>query len=339
MRIHFITILAVLFIYQSTAGQAVKDSLTNVYAGAILKVGITTASGMATVLTTPPTEIMSKGVCWNSKPDPRLNGKMNIIKTDSSVFIWDLNNLHPDSLYFLRVYAITQNDTIYSDNKIFFTHRENAVKDIDGNFYNTVNIGDQEWLAEDLKTSRLNDGSAIVFANNTNWIGSVIPMYSYYGNDSVNYSFPRGKLYNWYAVNTNRLCPAGWHIPSNDEWKELEATLGGSSVAGGKLKTPGTMLWHYPNINATNESGFSAFPAGFRKSNGDWFFADYFTYWWSTGFTDSFPTSWYVYHATGNLYNQSIAKEYGYCVRCIRDKQKIVPSELPPKGRSNKTPK
>jgi uncharacterized protein (TIGR02145 family) len=321
MRTRYIIIISILLIQQNISGQVVKDSLTNVYAGAILKVGITTASGMATVLTTPPTELLSKGVCWNSKPNPGLNGKMKIIKSDSSVFIWTLHNLHPDSLYFLRVFTVTRNDTIYSDNKIFFTHREDAVKDIDDNFYNTVKIGNQVWLAEDLKTARLNDGSAIIFArDNPGWIGSVVPMYSYYGNDSVNYSFPRGKLYNWYAVNTNRLCPSGWHVPSNEEWKQLSATLGGDTIAGGKLKTPGTMIWHYPNNKATNESGFSAFPAGFRKSNGDWFFADYFTYWWSTGFSDSFPISWYVYHATGKLYHQSISKDYGYCVRCIRDK-------------------
>lgn len=149
------------------------------------------------------------------------------------------------------------------------TTSNNNVIDIDGNVYHTVTIGTQTWMVENLKTTRYNDGSSIPnVTENTQWGNINTGAYCYYNNEP-SYNNTYGKLYNWYAVNTGKLAPTGWHIPSDDEWLTLINYLGGASVAGGKMKTTGnitdgTGLWETPNNGATNSSGFTALPSGYR---------------------------------------------------------------------------
>lgn len=137
------------------------------------------------------------------------------------------------------------------------------VLDTDGNIYHTVVIGNQVWIVENLKTTRYNDGTSIpLVTGNTEWINLTTPGYCWYDNDITNKE-TYGALYNWYAVQTNKICPAGWHVPSDSEWTALTDFLGGESTAGGKLKEAGTMHWDSPNTGATDESGLTLLPGGF----------------------------------------------------------------------------
>ncbi|MDZ7633244.1 MAG: fibrobacter succinogenes major paralogous domain-containing protein [Bacteroidales bacterium] len=140
-----------------------------------------------------------------------------------------------------------------------------TVTDSDGNVYKTLVIGTQIWLAENLKTTKFNDGSQIPFVSEeTSWVATLTtPGYCYYDNNTANKSV-YGGLYNWYAVETGKLCPKGWHVPSDAEWTTITNLFGGESVAGNALKEKGTAHWTSPNDGATNESGFTALPGGNR---------------------------------------------------------------------------
>ncbi len=118
---------------------------------------------------------------------------------------------------------------------------ESKISDGDGNIYETVTIGTQVWLTENLKATKYNDGTSIQFVtDNTLWATLSTPAYCWYNNDGGNYKDIYGGLYNWWAVNTGKLCPTGWHVPSDGEWTTLTSTLGGENVAGAKLKETGT---------------------------------------------------------------------------------------------------
>jgi len=139
-----------------------------------------------------------------------------------------------------------------------------AVGDSDGNIYPTISIGNQIWFAENLKTTRLNDGTPISNPEDQDeWINTVDPAYCWMMND-LSFKEEYGALYNGYAVQTNKLCPVGWHVPSTDEWDELLEHAGGSYSAGCKLKETGTEHWAVTHSCVTNEFGFSLLPGGQR---------------------------------------------------------------------------
>ncbi len=168
-----------------------------------------------------------------------------------------------------------------------------TVMDIDGNTYQTVQIGTQVWMKENLKVSRYRNGDPIpTNLSNSAWQAATTGAYAIYNNNAAN-DTTFGKLYNWYAVADSRnLCPAGWHVPSDAEWTTLEDYLGGGLVAGGKMKT--TTDWQSPNTGATNESGFSGLPGGLRDGSGSYYNVGYFGYWWSS--TElSTAGAWYRY--------------------------------------------
>ncbi|SVD09065.1 uncharacterized protein METZ01_LOCUS361919, partial [marine metagenome] len=144
------------------------------------------------------------------------------------------------------------------------------VTDIDGNVYGTVQIGDQLWMAENLKVTHYSNGDEIPTGySNSEWANLSTGAYAVYGDNESN-ADTYGYLYNWYAVETGNLAPEGWHVATDAEWTALSDYLGGSSVAGGKMKecTPGSCpeseYWNSPNTGATNESGFTALPSGSR---------------------------------------------------------------------------
>jgi uncharacterized protein (TIGR02145 family) len=194
-----------------------------------------------------------------------------------------------------------------------------TIKDIDGNVYNTVQIGNQVWMKQNLKTSRYNDGSNIPNEIDLlSWNGLSTAARCNYNNDE-NYNFLYGKLYNWYAVETGKLCPTGWHVPKDDEWTELTDYLGGLSVAGGKLKEVGNDLWNWPNEGATNEVGFTALPGGYRV-NGYFSASRRDSYWWSA--TPRYSgSSWSrrLRYTNANVTRASSNWRNGFSVRCLRD--------------------
>lgn len=145
----------------------------------------------------------------------------------------------------------------------------NSIIDIEGNVYQTVIIGTQVWMAENLRTTKYNDGSSIPLVTEAAaWDDLNSPGYCWYDNDSINYKDTYGALYNWNAINTGKLAPVGWHVATDADWTTLTTYLGGDSIAGGKLKEQGTSHWAIPNTGASNTSGFTGLPAGFRNPAG-----------------------------------------------------------------------
>ena len=192
--------------------------------------------------------------------------------------------------------------------------------DIDGNAYPTIIFGNQVWMAENLRVTTYNDGSYIPnVVNSSTWQGLTIGGRCWYNNNPDDYS-KFGALYNWYAVNDARgLCPEGWRVPTDAEWTAFIDMLGGSSVAAGKLKAVSS-LWNYPNVDATNSTGFSALPGGFRNSGGTYYGLDGSGRWWSST-EDSTTDAWCrsLHSGNGNVYRYSSNKGAGFSVRCVRD--------------------
>jgi len=196
-----------------------------------------------------------------------------------------------------------------------------TVTDIDGNGYHTVTIGTQVWMVENLKTTKYNDGTAIpLVTDGTEWSGLSTPAYCWYNNDAATYKSTYGALYNWFAVNTGKLCPAGWHVPTDAEWATLVAYLGDSTTVGGKLKETGTAHWVSPNTGASNSSGFTALPGGSRYSNGSFYLNG--KYGWYLSSTESSTTDeWHMYmqYNSSQIFRTAGSKVLGFSVRCIKD--------------------
>lgn len=197
-----------------------------------------------------------------------------------------------------------------------------GVDDVDGNSYETVIIGSQEWMAENLKTTKYNDGVAIPNVTNlTTWFDISTPAYCWYNNQSSNKA-PYGALYNWYVVNSEKLCPNGWHVPTDQEWKVLTDALGGEGVAGGKLKEEGTDHWESPNVGATNFAIFNARPGGYTHTSPEAFNnIEQNGFWWtSTEFgTDRAYARAMFYHNETVATTFDYLKQQGLSMRCVKD--------------------
>ncbi|MEI7725232.1 MAG: fibrobacter succinogenes major paralogous domain-containing protein [Bacteroidota bacterium] len=199
------------------------------------------------------------------------------------------------------------------------------VIDIDGNAYPTVKIGNQEWMARNLRTTHFRNGDAIPeVTENAAWNALSTAAYCWYDNDYANYSLIYGALYNFYAVKDGRnLCPVGWHISTDAEWTTLISYLGGETIAGGKLKAD--LLWNSPNTSAINSVSFSAFPGGYRYqyelSPLSFLGIGQAGAWWTSA--EDIPN--YSAWVRGMDYNSGAATHfnkydvYGYSVRCVRD--------------------
>jgi uncharacterized protein (TIGR02145 family) len=194
--------------------------------------------------------------------------------------------------------------------------------DKDGNVYKTVKIGGQIWMAENLKTTRFNDGTAIPNAPAINsWLFINTPAYCWYDDDTITNKNTYGALYNWYAVSTGKLCPLGWHVPAEEDWVILTDFLGGKTVAGSKLKEVGTSHWSSPNADATNESGFSALPGGgiILQFRIPYLIGDTGFWWSSTELSDSTALVRNIHSCGTELYRNKYHKVRGFSIRCIKD--------------------
>jgi uncharacterized protein (TIGR02145 family) len=199
------------------------------------------------------------------------------------------------------------------------SNTSNTVSDVDGNVYQTVTICNQTWTESNLNVSKYRNGDVIPQVQDaTQWTNLTTGAWCYYNNDTANGAV-YGKLYNWYAVNDPRgLAPQGWHVPTDPEWTQLTNCLGGESVAGGKMKSTGTSLWLSPNIAATNESGFTGFPGGFRDDAFDLIGAD--GLWFSSSeysTSDAWCCNLGYYNIDALRINYN--KNFGLSVRCVKD--------------------
>ena len=224
--------------------------------------------------------------------------------------------------YYFRVIAENELGVSYGDILTFVPVEAPAsVTDIEGNVYSVVQIGDQYWMAENLKTTRYNDNTAIPnITDGAAWIALSSPGYCWYNNDA-GYKDTYGALYNFYSVMTGKLCPTGWHVPGNTEFTTFTNYLGDINLAGGKIKETGTLHWDSPNTGATNETGFTALPAGNRNDDGTFSGIRLFEIWWtSTPYNELKP--WY--RSVGNTHSSVFVgngspNHRGFSVRCIKD--------------------
>ncbi len=265
--------------------------------------------------------VTSRGVCWAMTTDPTLADDKTSDGDQAGSFVSKLTGLQPGTDYYLRAYVTSSTDTVYGRNISFLTQAYSTVTDAEGNVYNVVTIGMQAWMAENLRTTMYSDGTSIpVVKEETKWAGLSTPACCWYKNDEEAFKPTYGALYNWYSVNSGKLCPDGWHVPSDEEWTELTSFLGGESTAGGKLKEAGPVYWVEPNFGASNESGFSAFPGGFRYHDGKFFDFGFSSYWWSSK-EYSAERAWFrfVYYNDGVAYRFNNAKKNGFSVRCVKD--------------------
>jgi uncharacterized protein (TIGR02145 family) len=172
-------------------------------------------------------------------------------------------------------------------------------------------------MAENLAATRFNDGTGITWAtNSTSLTSETVPNYSWYNNVTLAY----GALYNWYAVSSGKLCPAGWHVPTDDEWTTLSTFLGGLTVAGSKLKETGVIHWQSPNSGASNSSGFTALPGGYRYYSGTFNGMKRYGYWWTS--SESTTLNGYardMYYGYSNLDRISSDKRASASVRCVKN--------------------
>jgi uncharacterized protein (TIGR02145 family) len=201
---------------------------------------------------------------------------------------------------------------------------EYIVDNRDNQQYKTIKIGNQVWMAENLKTTKLIDGTPIpVVPERNSWSSAINIACCWYNNDESLYNSVYGVLYNWHTVATGKLCPKNWHVPTDSEWSTLIIYLGGLDLSGGKLKEAGLSHWITPNANATNQSRFSALPGGTRFKNGSYDFVGFLGTWWSS--TEQSPDfAFYrgVYYNYGVVHKNYENKNAGFSVRCIRDEIK-----------------
>lgn len=265
--------------------------------------------------------VTARGVCWSTNQTPIISDNKTTDGTGAGNFVSSISGLTANTTYYVRAYATNSNGTAYGSAISFTTQGGSAntfTDPRDGKVYQTVTIGNQEWMAENLAYL-----PSVVGAGTGSLTTPYYYVYGYNGTDvnaakaTSNYA-TYGVLYNWTAA--VNACPAGWHLSSDAEWTELTDYLGGESVAGGKLKETGTTHWHSPNTGATNETGFTALPGGSLYGYGGFYNVGSYGNWWSA--TESYASyAWYrtMGYNGRDVGRSSYDKEFGLPVRCVRD--------------------
>ncbi len=214
--------------------------------------------------------------------------------------------------------SVTDSVVVDSENK---SASALTVTDIEGNVYNTVQIGNKIWMKENLKTIKFNDGTPIqIVTDSTAWASLTSPACCWYNNEGDTYKEMYGALYNGFAASNIKICPEYWHVPSDAEWASVAQMLGGDKVAGGKLKESGYDYWVSPNMTATNEIGFSALPGGLRYYDGVFHDFGFSSYFWTS--TESTPGRlWFRYmdYEYSDLFRFNNSANIGFSIRCVRD--------------------
>jgi len=313
----------------------------------------TTAISGGNITSDGGTGISQRGVCWSTSEHPTIENSKKSNGTGMGSFTCKMYGLGRNTTYYLRAYATNIVGTAYG-NEISFTTRAStilfnpkisygSVNDSEGNVYKTIQIGEigvplqgntlkslhvgqQEWMVENLRVTEFNDGTPIpLVTEKAAWVNNKTPGYCWYDNNEAKFKETYGALYNGYTVNTNKLCPIGWHVPSDNEWGTLKAFLEGVEYAGGKLKEVGNIHWVSPNTGATNSSGFAALPGGVRSDGGDFKEIGLHGRWWTSSefktlYNDgSSSWSWYLNNNSSKIFSDYYKKIGGFSVRCVKD--------------------
>jgi uncharacterized protein (TIGR02145 family) len=286
-----------------------------------------------------------RGVCYGKKPDPTIHDSITKNGDSSGAFISKLAGLTPQTKYYFRAYAINEKGISYGSTNSFVTN-DSTIKDIENNVYKVVQIGTQVWMAENLRTTKYNDNANIpLVTDNDAWYYLKTPGYCWYDNETSN-KFIYGALYNWYTVNTGKLCPTGWHVPTDAEWTTLENYLiangynyDGTTIGNKYAKalastttevSPVTGWYSNSNVGSVgntdypakrNATGFTALPSGHRyEDDGSCNGLGWESSWWSAT-ENSTANAWYrcMYNLNSDVKRNISNKELGFSVRCVRD--------------------
>lgn len=308
-----------------TTNPVLLATLTTTIASSITQ---TTAVSGGNVTSDGGGAITSRGVCWGTATAPLATGLHTTETGTTGTFTSNITGLTANTIYYYRAYAVNSAGTAYGDEKSFTTEAVKTVTDIDGNVYNTVTIGTQVWMVENLKTTRYNDGAAIPNVTEYTWGNLLTDAYCWYNNDVANKT-PFGAIYNWFAAKSSKLCPTDWHVATHEDWTRLVTYLGGMEIAGGKLKEAGTAHWLDQNVGATNESGFTALPGGYRGSglgDGTFYLLGYYGWYWTS---TEYPMDPYSGHVGGYCWMMESGKisclqsnlwdMMGLSVRCVKN--------------------
>jgi uncharacterized protein (TIGR02145 family) len=315
-RVQILAIISFVFIIQS----CLKVKVPSITTSEVTNIMGTTATCGGTITDDGNAEITVTGVCWGIYPNPTTSNSKNIESIIAKQFESNISGLSGGTTYHVRAFATNSAGTGYGEDNSFITDSE-YIEDIDGNVYVKITIGGQSWLNKNLTVTKYNDGTPISnIIDDSEWGSFSGGAYCWYNNDATSGKDTFGALYNWHAVNTLKLCPEGWHVPTVAEWDALINFLKGEGVAGGKLKETGIEHWVNPNTGATNESGFTALPSGIRNNSGEYADIGSLSTWWSSDKYD--PNNIYVYNIS---YNNSIVIRHldliqmGFSVRCLKD--------------------
>jgi uncharacterized protein (TIGR02145 family) len=302
--------VAVGFLTRRLSNLAATTTVTNI--------SYTSATSGGNVLSDAGDVVTERGVCWSTVTNPTIADYRSSDGAGLGSYTSNLVNLMSNTQYYVRAYATSAAGTAYGDEVTFTTAELPTVDDIDGNTYHIITIGSQKWLLENLKTTRLNDGTAIpIVSDQAAWTSLSTPAYCYYNNISDYGNNRYGALYNWYAVSSGKLAPEGWRVATDADWTLLATFLNNDA---GKLKEVGTYNWVAPNTGATNETSFSALPGGARGNNdGTYSGIGNNGYWWTSNAFDDNNVYYRSMSASDSDFKRSTSSKIsGFSVRCVK---------------------
>jgi uncharacterized protein (TIGR02145 family) len=316
------------------------------------QVSFTTLSDFPTVTTTPITSITSTscesggtvisdgghpvikyGVCWSLLPNPGQSVRSTADGTGIGSFSSFVTSLSPNTTYYLQAYAANEIGVGYGNVTSFTTTTSpiifnnkltyGSVTDVEGNVYKTITIGSRVWMAENLKTTMYQNGDLLgtTLPTDKDIQEENSPGYQWvYENVESNLSL-YGRLYTWYvATDSRNICPVGWHVSTNSDWYALTDLLGGSSLAGAKTKEASFLHWIDPNTGATNESGYTALPSGYRYPFGIFSGSGMNAAFWAPDpIAPLLGVSWVIEENKTSIMLTPVTKGYGYSIRCVKD--------------------
>ena len=315
-----ISIILPISLFMLTNGCKDSSLLPSVQTTKLTAITASTATGWGNVPSDPGSSISERGICWNTSSNPTTKNSKATTTAGTGNFSVAMSGLTMGTKYYARCYATNKTGTSYGNELTFTT----LLEDYDGNTYHTITIGNQVWMAENLKVTKYRNGNAISSASDpTAWSSLTAGTYCNYSNSSTNKT-TYGTLYNWYAVNDARvIAPTGWHVPTQAEWTTLINYLGNASIAGDILKETGNTHWSGTYTAATNASGFTALPGGYvGQQNNVYGFYGIGTdgYWWTATEVDSnTASSWSLNNNSPLAVPSNTAKQYGFSIRCVKD--------------------
>lgn len=308
--------------YGNEVSFTTPGNLATLSTHAITNIADLTATSGGNIANNGGAEVTARGICWSQTANPTIANFKTTNGAGNGDFIGEMTGLYPSTVYYVRAYATNNGGTAYG-NEVSFTTSAGPVlpslTDIDGNTYAMVQIGTQKWMAESLRTTHYRDGSSIATGlTESQWQTTTSGAYAKNGNSAQEIK-DYGSHYNWYAMTDSRkLCPAGSHLPTREEWRELVNYLGGMSEAAVKLRSTGTTYWN--NSSGTNSSGFNAHGAGFRDAAGFYALVRSQALFGSTTSTDA--TQFYalgIKASTDEITEIPRLNATGTSVRCIGD--------------------